>query len=460
MDRSGHTLFHADEQSPIFDRMRELLAHAAQDPVREQLPQGPAYEQRPQSSVYEQLPPAPIYDQCPQTPVYEKLSPAPVYDQRPQGTGLDEIRQRLDGVEWLLREARDRESGLNGTLESVTGRLDKALTRPPAWVQGLAQHVEAVRDHVDSVGARVGFLTREVKSVGAQIVPLDGLPRLWADLSAVSEKTDEALTRLRVLTGKTQDNGETTERLGRLQTGMDAAAGRFTRLDKGLGELVRRTGSLEKGLPELSAGFQGVVAEATRRLSDAVEQVSGKIDMIMVRLDGLTEDVGDCLSDLDRRLAALERRMTETNERLGEIAARHEARFDALDERLDDVEGRTLNRIEAVDARLRTLDGHTGRPEDVQAHVTGAGKRLKGLLQTREQRRLDPFEERVAQARAALAPLGDTLRAQPGRERLTEALTRAVEPAGAGPADRLGALEETVLVLAEALLCRPHGNGD
>ncbi|MFD0890666.1 hypothetical protein ACFQ08_39490, partial [Streptosporangium algeriense] len=101
MDHSSHTLLDTGEQSPISDRMRELLARAAQDHM---------------------------------------------YEQRYQGTGFDEIRQRLEGMEWLLRDVKERElGGLSGTLESVTVRLDHALTRPPAWVQGLAQHVEAVR---------------------------------------------------------------------------------------------------------------------------------------------------------------------------------------------------------------------------------------------------------------------------------------------------------------------------
>ncbi|MFD0887571.1 hypothetical protein ACFQ08_23780, partial [Streptosporangium algeriense] len=302
--------------------------------------------------------------------------------------------------------------------------------------------------------------------VGAQVVPLDGLPRLWADLGAVGEKTDEALARLRVLTDKTQDTGETTERLGRLQTDMDAAAGRFTRLDRAVGELTRRTEGLD-GLPELSADLQKVVNEAACHLSGAVERVSGKIDLVITRLDGLTEDVEDCLSDIDGRLAALERRVTETGGRLGEIATRQEVRFDTLDERLDDVEGRTVSRIETVDSRLRALDGYSGRETgrlEMHAHVTETGRRLRsleGLLQPRERehlRRFDSFEECVAQARSALAPLGDMLRAQSGREQLTEALTRAVEPAHAGSARRLGTLEETMLALAEALLRPSSGN--
>ncbi|MFF4990499.1 hypothetical protein ACFY19_25185 [Streptosporangium saharense] len=410
MDHSDHTLLQPGGQSAISDRMRELLARAAQDHV---------------------------------------------YEQRTQGAVLDEIRQRLEGMEWLLREVRERElGGLSGTLESVTVRLDDVMARPPSWAEGLAQHVEAVRDHVDAVGARIGTLSEGVESVGERVVPLGELPSLWADLGTVGENVEEALGCLQALTDGTRDTGELVgERLGRLQTGMEAAAGRFTRLDRTLGELAQRTERLEEGLPELSAGLAEAVDEAACRLSGAVERVSGKIDLVMARIDGLAEDVEDRLGGFDGRLAVLEERVAETGGRLGEVAARHEVRFDTLDERLDDVEGRTTSRIEAVDSRLRALDGY----------AVQATERLEGLLEAREgehARRFDSLEECVAQARAALAPLGGMLRAQPDREQLAEALTRAVEPARADLTRRLGALEETMLALAEALLRPPRNDKD
>lgn len=127
MDHSDHTLLQAGSQTAISDRMRELLARAAQDHV---------------------------------------------YEQRTQGAVLDEIRQRLEGMEWLLREVREREiGGLNGTLESVHGRLDDIAARPPSWAEGLAQHVEAVRDHVDAVGERVESFGRRVDAVRDRVTP-------------------------------------------------------------------------------------------------------------------------------------------------------------------------------------------------------------------------------------------------------------------------------------------------
>src|SRR5690606_3879752 len=89
VDHANHTLLQAGSQTAISDRMRELLARAAQDHV---------------------------------------------YEQRTQGAVLDEIRQRLEGMEWLLREVRERElGGLSGTLETVSGRLEHLTGKPPAW---------------------------------------------------------------------------------------------------------------------------------------------------------------------------------------------------------------------------------------------------------------------------------------------------------------------------------------
>src|SRR3954453_11364306 len=102
---------------PVSDRMRELLARAAQDHV---------------------------------------------YESRSQGQVLDEIRQRLEGMEWLLREVRERElTGLTSQLETVRGQIDELSGKPPEWAEGLAEHIDAVSERVKAVSE---------------------LPALWADV--------------------------------------------------------------------------------------------------------------------------------------------------------------------------------------------------------------------------------------------------------------------------------------
>ncbi|MCT9928657.1 hypothetical protein N5079_00335 [Planotetraspora sp. A-T 1434] len=261
MDHSSHTLLQAGSQTAISDRMRELLARAAQDHV---------------------------------------------YEQRTQGAVLDEIRQRLEGMEWLLREVRERELGsLSGALEVVTGRLDDMTTRPPAWAEGLAQHMELLRDRVDEVSTQ----TQGV-----------------ADLVS-----------------------EFTQRLGQVHGSMEAAGGRFTRLDKAVTELTQRTERLEGAvldrldtvddrveavterlskLPsELEIGdLRTAVAEMNVDITAAATAIAPLLDAIRARpdRDELTKAVSGALSaivepattDVARRLSALEETMLALAEAL------------------------------------------------------------------------------------------------------------------------------------------------
>lgn len=410
MDHSDHTLLQAGSQTAISDRMRELLARAAQDHV---------------------------------------------YEQRTQGAVLDEIRQRLEGMEWLLREVRERElGGLSGTLESVHGRLDDISVRPPAWAEGLAQHVEAVRDHVDAVGERVGSLSQRVDSVRDRVTPLGELPSLWTDIGTVGESVDEALTRLQaIMDGAQGVDGqmkELVEHFGRLHSQMEVAAHRFTRLDRSLADLVQRAGRLEAGMLDLPASVREAVDGAADRLLAALEQTNGTIDLLAPRIDDRADGVESRIDRLDGRQIIVD------------------GRFDTIDERLDDIEGRVTSRIEVIDSRLCALDGRAEktaeRLESVDERVDrlpatlnigDVHKNIGALIDVQSDgqgRRFDSLEQHVAQTEAALVPLADMLRAQPDRAQLAEALGAIVEPVRTDLTRRLGALEETMLALAEALL--------
>ncbi len=321
MEHSNHTLLSAGSQTAVSDRMRELLARAAQDHV---------------------------------------------YEQRTQGAVLDEIRQRLEGMEWLLREVRERELGtLSGTLEVLCGRLD-------------------------SVGGRVDAVGGRVDAVGDRVSPVTELPGLWADLGTLGETVDEALERLSTLLGTTERVtsavADLTRRVERVQAGMEAAAGRFTRLDKALAELTQRTERVEDGLRELSAGVSGRFTEVTGRLDtldDHVAAVDQRVGQLPITLD----------------LAEMRTRILDT---VGSIGASQGIGFDAVGERLT-----------TVDDRLETVDG------------------------------------RLSEAASAMTPLLEAINARPDREEIAEAVTR-----------RLGALEDTMLALAEALLRPAHATQD
>ncbi|MEU7936314.1 hypothetical protein [Microbispora bryophytorum] len=282
MEHSSHNLLQAGSQTAISDRMRELLARAAQDHV---------------------------------------------YEQRTQGAVLDEIRQRLEGMEWLLREVRERElGGLGMAIEVITQRLDDMTVRPPAWAEGLAQHMELLRDHVDEVGGRA-----------------QGLAERMADVA---------------------------HRLGKFQGSMEAAAGRFTRIDKTLAAITERTERLE-----------AVVVER-------LDSVGGRIEAVESGVEGM-----------DARVTAL-------GAGVGDVAA-------------------------GVDEMSTTIAG-------MNADLTVAA--------------------------GAVVPLVDAVRSRPDREQIAEtvsdAVTRAMEPARGDVARRLAALEETMLALAEVLLRPARGHAD
>lgn len=384
MDHSNQTsILQPGGHSAISDRMRELLARAAQDHV---------------------------------------------YEQRTQGAVLDEIRQRLEGMEWLLREVRERElGGLSGTLETVSGRLDDITARPPLWAEGLAQHVEAVRDHVDAVGEQVGGVDSRVESVSQRVHPIMELPRLRADLGTVCQGMEETLSRLQSvldLTGEmAKQMGEFATRLTHVSAGMEVAAGRFNRLDKSLAELSTRADRVE-----------GVVLD----LSDTVEE----------RVNGVEERLTGRLTEAERGLTG---RLDALDGRLTDAAARDGERHTGLTTALAEAEERLTHRVDGLDAHL---SGLATRAEQAGEALESVGRdidRLPATLGVGEL--LDAQGERLAEATASLAEI---VRSRPDRDALAETVSETVsgivEPAASDLNRRLGALEETMLALAEALL--------
>ncbi len=407
----NHTLLQAGGQAAVSDRMRELLARAAQDHV---------------------------------------------YEQRTQGAVLDEIRQRMEGMEWLLREVRERElGGISATMEAVGGRLEDLTGRPPAWAEGLAQHIEMVRDHVDTVGEKV--------------TPIGELPSLWADVGTMGESVEESLTRL----------ASVTDRLTQMQTGMEAAAARFSRIDKAVTDLTERLDRLEADFTEsLTTGLDNVVTRLTATLDQIATRISGvegqqsasnaRLSAIseaqsgakaqfhalegqvagvtarLDRIDARIETADECLADIDTRVTGVEAKLTENGEKLDGT----DRAVSALDERLGacvgDSESRLSSKVEALEEQLgERFDGVDDRVESINQRLG----QLPATLEIGELHRLV----------GEIAPLVET---RPDREAVREALSTTVEPAHTDLTRRLGALEETMLALAEALLRPTRGSKD
>jgi phage shock protein A len=258
VDHSSHTLLQAGSQTAISARMRELLARAAQDYV---------------------------------------------YEQRTQGDVLDEIRQRLEGMEWLLREVRERElGGLSGAVETVAGRLDDLIARPPAWAEDLGRHVEALRERVDAAGTHAQDLTGQVTALG--------------------------------------------QRLGQVRAGMEAAAVRFTRLDKAVAELAQRVERME-----------GAVIERLGAVDERVDAVSERVGELGGRVRGLAAELD--ISGLRAAVAELGSDMTAAASSIAPLLDAIRSRPDR-DELAETVSGATSRVVEPVhadvDRRLAALE--------------------------------------------------------------------------------------------------------
>lgn len=371
---------------PVADRMRELLARAAQDHV---------------------------------------------FEQSSQGQVLEEIRQRLQGMEWQLQEVRERElSELTGRLDVVWNQVEAIGARPPEWLRSV---------------------TEELGTVGDRVKPVAELPALWADVGVLAENVDEGLVRLHDITESTRHNTDVTlqtagrldeldKRIDKLQGSMEAICVRFNRLDMSLAELGHRAEQLEHSFDELGGRIDRSLADMGDRvehglqgLDGRLEGVSGRLDGLDGRLEGLSgkldgsegrfEGLGSRLDSVDDRLAGVHQRfdhlpavmeMSEVHRRLEELSHRpyidHSDRFDALEKWLADA-------VDPVLDELRDRSGSLPEMTEVRQHVT----------------------ERIREVH--------------------EGVTVEVRTVHQEVLQRLATLEETMLALAEALL-RPRSTAE
>jgi ABC-type transporter Mla subunit MlaD len=211
MDQPGNHILFRGNQPAAADRMRELLARTVQDQFA---------------------------------------------DQRSNAGAIDDIRQRMEGLEWLVKEVREQEiPGMAAQLCGLARQFEESTQQPPRWAESLAEHIEVLR---------------------AQVAPVAELHSLWADLGNVSENVEHALPQLQAVCDtvgqalealQAQDGrlAKLHQSVNKVQQSMESAAGRFSRLDKAVAELAQRTGQLDKELSAVkgraemsfSAGGQG-----------------------------------------------------------------------------------------------------------------------------------------------------------------------------------------------------------
>jgi chromosome segregation ATPase len=342
---------------PVSDRMRELLARAAQDHV---------------------------------------------YEQRSTGQVLDEIHQRLEGIEWLLREVRERElSGLTTQLDSVRGQVDELYGKPPEWAEGLAEHIE---------------------SVGEKVKPVAELPSLWADVGVIAENVDEGLSRIQTVLDSSksitdatlraaQQMDDLTKRLDRLAGTMEAASVRFNRLDKTLADLGHRSEKLEHQI-------NGVTGKVDQSLSDMAERVEQGLDAVNGRVEG----VGGRLDGIDGRIEGLSGKLKGI-----------EGHFQGLEAKIEGVD----DRVDGVNQRIGQLPV-TLEIGELHRKLAAIGDRP--FIDPTD--RFDALEKRLSEA---IDPLIDELRARPDRDEAEETLSKIIESSRADITKHMEILREDLL---------------
>ncbi len=224
MDQPGNHVLLRGNQPGAADRMRELLARTVQDHVA---------------------------------------------DQRSNAGVLEDIRQRMEGLEWLVKEVREREvPAMTARLDGLAQHLDETTQRPPQWAESLAEHIKLLR---------------------AQVAPVAELHSLWADVGTVSENVEQALPQLQAVCDtigqatealRAQDERLTKlqQSMSKLQQSMESAAGRFGRLDKAVAELAQRTGQLDKEISAVKGraevGFGTLAAKVEQSAEASSRQVT------------------------------------------------------------------------------------------------------------------------------------------------------------------------------------------
>src|ERR1700720_2045912 len=306
MDQPGNHILLRGNQPAAADRMRELLARTVQDHFA---------------------------------------------DQRSNAGALEDIRQRMEGLEWLITEVREREMpGLaSRLLDGLAGHLDQAAQQPPGWAETLAEHIEVLR---------------------SQVMPLAEQRWLWADVGTVAENVEQALPQLQAVcdtVGQTLDalraQDERVARLqhsvGKLQQSMEAAAGRFSRLDKTMAELTQRTAHLDKEMSAVKGRAEVGFGALSARLEQHAEATSAQVGEATETMTAATRGLAETVTGLGGQVDVLDAKLTSADAKLTAADARVAAldtKLERLDERLDD----QYDRVSEIDKGLVSMDGKFG----------------------------------------------------------------------------------------------------
>ena len=197
MDQPGNHILLRGNQTGAADRMRELLARTVQDHVA---------------------------------------------DQRSNAGALEDIRQRMEGLEWLVKEVREREvPGLAARFDGLAHHLDQAMQQA-AGLGRVAGRAHRAAPHAGDAAGRAAFAVAGSEHVVGTVA--ENVEQALPRLQAVCDTAGQALEALRA---QDERMARLQHSVGKLQQSMEAAAGRFSRLDKAVAELTQRTGAAGPG---------------------------------------------------------------------------------------------------------------------------------------------------------------------------------------------------------------------
>jgi chromosome segregation ATPase len=332
MDQPGNHILPRGNQPGAADRMRELLARTVQDHMA---------------------------------------------DQRSNAGALEGIRQQMEGLEWVVNELRQREiPGMTARLDRMAHHLSEGMQKAPLWAESLAEHMELLR---------------------AQVDPAADMHPLWADIGAALRNVERALPQaVSDIIGQAMEvmrsQGERLDKLQhnatKLQQSMESAAGRFSRLDTAVGELIERTGQLDEDISvareRVEAGFGTLAAQVEEIEKASSGRVSQALETMKASLDGMAED----MAGIDGQVSLLS----------GQVRVVH-GRIERLDERLADTDGK----LGSLDATLTAADGKIGSADTRIAALDTSLERLN--------ERLEDQYGRLSAIDSTLGEIGSTLAA-------------------------------------------------
>jgi chromosome segregation ATPase len=232
MDQPGHHILLRGNQPAAADRMRELLARTVQDQFA---------------------------------------------DQRSNAGALDDSRQRMEGLEWLVKEVRElaqRTGQLDKELSAVKGRaemsfgalaakvdqsaetttrqLTQSMAAMTATVDGLSDNVVGVGSQVDVLGGQVQAVHGRIERLDERLADTDDkLGSVHARLTSADDKLGALDTRLTAADGKIGSTDARVAaldaRLERLDERLDDQYDRVSAIDHTLGATDTMLGAIGKG---------------------------------------------------------------------------------------------------------------------------------------------------------------------------------------------------------------------